>query len=232
MTNVRNTKSDIVTIDGPVGSGKSTVGKVVADRLGFVYLDTGAMYRAVAVAGFHEGIDLHDESALASLCSRVHISFGKDGDRQRVFLNGKDVTDEIRTPENSMRASAVSAVPAVRQAMVRLQQEIGEDGGVVADGRDAGTVIFPRAGCKFYLDAGPEIRARRRYKELLEKHMKVSYDYVFNDIKDRDKNDTTRMHSPLKPAADAVIIDTSEMSIEDVVDCILNHIRQKRSSLP
>ena len=223
----------IITIDGPVGSGKSTIGRLLAKRLGFVYLDTGAMYRVIALEARESGIDAADEAALAALCHEIKISFKQSEDQQLVFSSGRDVTGAIRTPEISMLASSISAVKSVRNALVALQREIGAHGGVVVDGRDAGTVIFPQAGFKFYLDASVEIRAQRRYKEFIEKKINIDYNNLFLDIQKRDYDDSNRTIAPLKPAPGAVIIDTSSMTREDVLKAISLHIDlAKQPSLP
>lgn len=224
-------KNYIVTIDGPVGSGKSTVGKLLAVKKGLIYLDTGAMYRVVALEAHRNNIGSSDEKALQELCSNIRISFKQQGHGQRVFSYDQDVTDEIRKPEISMLASRVSAVQSVRQALVPMQREIGRNGGIVVDGRDAGTVIFPNAWFKFYLDATIEVRAKRRYKELVEKNLKVRYSKIFNDIEKRDRDDSLRDISPLKPADDALIIDTTEMTIEDVVSRVSQEIELMTDSL-
>jgi cytidylate kinase len=223
------TKNPVITIDGPVGSGKSTLGRMLAERLDILYLDTGAMYRAVGLAARDSDIAVDDDAALGRLCEQITISFSREADRQHVFLNSTDVTDEIRLPEVSMLASDVSAQPSVRKAMVAQQRACATDG-LVADGRDAGTVIFPNAPHKFYLDASVEVRAQRRYKELIAKNIPIEYTEMLNEIKQRDRNDTTRLHAPLKPAPDAVIIDTSQMTIEDVLSALISHIERKRSS--
>ncbi len=204
---------------------------MLAERLGILYLDTGAMYRAVALAARQRGIAPDDDAALGRLCGRIRISFSRDGGRQLVFLDGADVTGEIRLPEISMLASAVSAQPCVRAAMVAQQRACAENG-VVADGRDAGTVIFPQAPFKFYLDANVEVRARRRHKELIEKNIPMEYSGVLKEVEQRDHNDTTRLHAPLKPAPDAVILDTSLMTIEEVLTALVSHIERGRPLLP
>ncbi|MBN2105838.1 MAG: (d)CMP kinase [Deltaproteobacteria bacterium] len=225
--------SAIITIDGPVGSGKSTIGRLLAKKLGYVYLDTGAMYRVIALESRERGIAAGDEQALAALSGTIDIQFKQTEDRQLVFSSGRDVTDAIRTPDISMLASRISALGSVRSALVGLQRQIGCHGGIVIDGRDAGTVIFPHARFKFYLDATVEIRAQRRYKEFIEKKINIDYNSLFLDIQKRDHDDSTRSIAPLKPAPDAAIIDTTEMTLEDVLEAIVTHIAlNEQASLP
>ena len=224
-------KDYIITIDGPVSSGKSTIGKMLAKRRGMVYLDTGAMYRVVGLESKNRGIHPDDQAGLKKLCEEINISFKQSKDGQKVFSYTEDVTDAIRLPEISMLASRVSAEKPVREALVSLQRDAGKDGNIVVDGRDAGTVIFPRARFKFFLDASVEERAKRRHKELVDKELEVSYTKIFQDIEKRDKDDSTRSLSPLKPAEDAVIIDTTSMSIEDVLDAIGNKINSFTDSV-
>ncbi len=224
-------KNSIVTIDGPVGSGKSTIGKLLASRRGLLYLDTGAMYRCVALQVKTLNVDPDDHDALEALCMSINISFRHDSQQQRVFLNNRDVTRHIRNPEISMLASRVSDSGPVRKSLVNLQRQTGRDGGIVVDGRDAGTVIFPGAEFKFFLDATVEERAERRYKELVEKKIKTDYTDVFQGILKRDRDDSSRKLSPLKPAKDAVIIDTTGMTIGDVLDRITGEIESGKSSL-
>ena len=183
------------------------------------------MYRTVGLAARNQGIAADDDTALGRLCEQIRITFSRERNRQHVFLNDTDVTDAIRLPEISMLASAVSAQPSVRKAMVAQQRACAGEG-LVADGRDAGTVIFPGAPFKFYLDASVEVRAKRRYKELIDKSITIEYSSLLKEIEQRDHNDTTRLHAPLKPAPDAVIIDTSQMTIEDVLTALVNHIER------
>jgi cytidylate kinase len=222
--------NDIVTIDGPTGAGKSTVVKILAQRIGYTYLDTGAMYRVVALEAQKQRIDPDDEAALSTLCDQLDISFKQENGLQ-VYSHGIHVTDAIRAPHISMLASRVSAKQCVRDALVRLQRDIGRQGRIVADGRDAGTVIFPQARYKFYIDAAAETRSQRRYKELIDKNAEVAYSVVHRELLKRDKDDSSRMLAPLKPAPDAVIIDTTEMTIEDVVNAMLHSIDSRRTSL-
>ncbi len=221
--NAQMNTDTIVTIDGPTGAGKSTVGKLLAERIGYTYLDTGAMYRVVALETKRSGIDPEAETALADLCSRIDISFKRESG-MRVYSSGRDVTEEIRTPEISMLASRVSAKACVREALVRMQRACGRQGKIVADGRDAGTVIFPAARFKFFLDAAPDVRSQRRYKELIDKNLKVDYNDVHREMLQRDQDDSSRSIAPLKPAADAVIINTTRMTIEDVVQELVQAI--------
>jgi cytidylate kinase len=216
-------QNNIVTIDGPTGSGKSTVGKLLAGRIGFTYLDTGAMYRVVALETMRRGINPDDSAALSSLCATITIAFKHNGG-MRVYSGDGDVTDAIRTPEISMLASRVSAEQCVRSELVRMQRDCGRQGRIVVDGRDAGTVIFPYARFKFYLDAAAEVRSQRRYKELIEKKLKVAYSKVHEELVQRDRDDCSRALAPLKPAADAIIIDTTAMTIEEVVQEMLSSI--------
>jgi cytidylate kinase len=225
-------KDYIITIDGPVSSGKSTIGKKLAKRRGMVYLDTGAMYRVVGLESKRRGISPDDQEGLKKLCEDIKISFKQAQDGQKVFSSDEDVTDAIRLPEISMLASRVSAEKPVRESLVAHQRDAGSDGNIVVDGRDAGTVIFPNARFKFYLDAGVEERAKRRHKELVEKELEVSYTKIFQDIERRDKDDRSRALSPLKPAEDAVIIDTTSMTIEDVLDAIGSKVGSGTALLP
>jgi cytidylate kinase len=225
--------SSIITIDGPVGSGKSTIGRLLAKKLGYLYLDTGAMYRVIALESRERGIEAGDEQALAALSATINIQFKQAKDRQLVFSSGRDVTDAIRTPEIGMLASRISALKSVRHALVGLQRQIGSHGGIVVDGRDAGTVIFPHARYKFYLDATVEMRAQRRYKEFIEKKINIDYNNLFLDIQKRDHDDSSRSIAPLKPAPDAAIIDTTAMTLEDVLEAISTRIAlNERASLP
>lgn len=217
----------VIAIDGPSGAGKSTVAKLVARRLGYTYIDTGAMYRAVGWQVKQHGIDPADETALARLCARTDVMIEHDTGEQRVLVNGIDVTGKIRTPEMGMMASTVSKSPAVRSRLLVLQRGLGALGGVVMDGRDIGTVVFPDADVKFYLDASAEERGRRRWQELKEKGMDVDRSAITEEIRARDLQDSTREIAPLKRARDARYVDSSTMTIDEVVREMLSSIDEK-----
>ncbi|MFH1623734.1 MAG: (d)CMP kinase [Pseudomonadota bacterium] len=218
-------KKLIIAIDGPSGAGKSTVGKILAKRTNYTYIDTGAMYRAVALRTLEKNIDINDEDRLAQICSGVDISFRMENGSLRVLLNSKDVTEAIRASNLSLLASSVSAKRVVRDALLGLQRKLGENGGVIMEGRDVGTVVFPDADIKFYLDASPAERGKRRYTELRTKGEKVSLTRVTREIIQRDLNDSSREYAPLKPAGDAINIDSSNKTIEQVVEELLEIIR-------
>lgn len=216
-----------ISIDGPAGAGKSTVAKHISKNLGIIYLDTGAMYRAVALKAIKSGIDTSDAKALEALVRSIDIKVDYKGDEQRIFLDGSDVSQLIRTPEVSLGASDVSAIPAVRIKLVELQREIAKTNDVVMDGRDIGTYVLPDANYKFYLTASLDVRAKRRYNELLEKGaLDTKYEDVLKDISYRDKNDSSRAFAPLAKAFDAVEIDTTDLSFEQVLETILSYIKK------
>jgi cytidylate kinase len=217
----------IVTIDGPAGAGKTTVSKLLARKLGYRYIDTGALYRGVAVAALEAGIAADDDAALATLCQGIALDLIPSGDGLRVMLNGTDITAAIRSPRISMLASAVSARPVVRAFLLSTQRALAAQKAVVAEGRDMGTVVFPEAEAKFFLDADAGIRARRRYDELdMPRGGGPSLETVESEMQRRDRNDSTRAVAPLQPAADAVHIDSSRLSLEQVVDLMIRHIAQ------
>ena len=220
----------IITIDGPVGSGKSTVAKLIAERLGYAYLDTGAMYRAIGWKAYTTGIDL-SEAALERLCASTNLGIELINGQQRIVIDGKDVTADIRTPEISRMSSVVSRFVSVRKYLVRLQREIGLEwagqyGGIIAEGRDMATVVFPDATVKLYLDADIKERGRRRWEELRDKGVDVDLEDTIDGIRKRDESDTGRSADPLRKAEDAMLIDTTGLTIEGVVEKILGVINQ------
>jgi len=220
-------KKLLITIDGPAGAGKTTISKQLADRLGYKYIDTGALYRGVALEAKTRGIDPTDQGGLEKLCQEMEMAFILTDDGLRLICNQTDVTDLIRTPEITMLASAVSAQAVVREYLLGLQREMGQEKGVVFEGRDMGTVVFPDADLKFFLDASHKTRARRRYQELAETSS-VTLEQVTSDLTRRDQNDSRRQLAPLKPAADAIHIDSTELSIPQVVALMLDHIETLR----
>jgi cytidylate kinase len=219
----------IIAIDGPSGVGKTTTSRLVAGELGLPHIDTGAMYRALALAATRDGLDTRDEAGLEQLAGRVRIDF-IPGENARVLLNGDDVTALIRTPEMSMAASNVSAVPAVRRVLVRLQQELGRRNGGVLEGRDIGTKVFPETPHKFFLTARPEVRARRRYGELLAKGETVVYEAILAATLARDEQDSTRNDSPLRYDDSYTVIDTSDLGVGEVVAAIVSAVRHRDMS--
>ncbi|MEN8142410.1 MAG: (d)CMP kinase [Thermodesulfobacteriota bacterium] len=208
---------EIVTIDGPSGAGKSTISQTLAAGLDYAYLDTGAMYRAVGLKVERSGIEEDDQTALKQLLADIDLKLLAEGGETKVILGGEDVSTLIRTPEMSMVASRVSAIPAVREKLTLLQREIGSRGGIVAEGRDMGTVVFPRAAWKFFLDATPEERARRRVLQLQEQGQPVDEEETLRLIIERDRADSSRALAPLVPAKDAILVDSSKMTIVEVV---------------
>ncbi len=208
----------VIAIDGPSGAGKSTVARLLARRMGYIYIDTGAMYRSVGWKSKREGIDPGDEAALAGLCSRTEVTIKLDNSDPRFYVDGTDVTGEIRTAEMGMMASAVSRSPAVRTRLLVLQRELGRQGGVVMDGRDIGTVVFPDADVKFYLDASAEERGKRRYLELKAKGEGVELAQITREIRERDLQDSSRTIAPLKKADDALLIDSSNLTVDQVLE--------------
>jgi cytidylate kinase len=221
------TKRLVIAIDGPTASGKSTAGRALAARLGYLYIDSGAMYRAVALAALRDEVDLGDEEALTGLARRVRIELAGDPARQTVTLDGDDVTEAIRTPDVDAASSRVSTVPGIREAMVDQQRRLGADGGVVMDGRDIGTKVFPEADVKFFLCATPEVRARRRWAENEARGVHQSLDATEQALAERDARDTTRATAPLVAAADAIEIDTTRMSREELLDHLLEIVHSR-----
>jgi CMP/dCMP kinase len=218
----------VVAIDGPSGAGKSTIARRLAERLGFLYIDTGAMYRAVGLGAMRLRLDLSDMTRLEQLAREARIEFEPGG--SRVFLNGEDISEAIRTQEIADAASRASAVPGVRRAMVEKQREMASRSSVVMEGRDIGTVVFPDAPVKIYLDATAEVRAARRVKELREKGLDTQLDEIARQIRERDRRDSTRADSPLRPAPDAVYLDSSGLDIGEVEESILRIVRDRTSN--
>ena len=216
-------KEFIVTVDGPAGSGKSTIAKIIAKKYGFTYLDTGAMYRMIALYALENSVNLEDSKAIESMLENTKL----DIIGNQFFLNGKDVSEEIRTPRVSAKVSLVAAIKEVRVKLVELQREISKGKSVILDGRDIGTVVFPNGDVKIYLVASPEERAKRRLKEYEQKGVEADYESVLASIKERDYIDSTRKESPLKKAQDAHEIDSSTMSIDEVVEIISKYIDKK-----
>jgi CMP/dCMP kinase len=219
----------IVAIDGPSGAGKSTVSRLLARRLGLSFVDTGALYRTVALAAAREGIATDDDARLAALLGRIRISFRAVGEENRVYLDGEDVSAEIRTPDISLAASAVSARPVVRDGLLGLQRRLALEApvGAVLEGRDIGTVVFPDADLKFFLEASSGVRARRRYEELFQKGTESTLEAVLADQTKRDRDDASRAVAPLKPAPDAVRVDSSEIPLSEVVQQLERTIRER-----
>ncbi len=214
-----------IAIDGPAGAGKSTIAKKIAAKKNMIYVDTGAMYRAMALYMIREKVDLNDPAAIAAKCENVEISIRYEGGVQCVFLNGENVNSLIRTEEVSEAASKTSVVPEVRRKLVSLQQELATLEDVVMDGRDIGTKVLPYARKKIYLTASTAVRARRRFDELMARGESAKLDEIEKEIRDRDHRDMTREESPLMQAEDAILVDTSEMTIDEVVEKILSLIK-------
>lgn len=212
MNQVKN-----IAIDGPAGAGKSTIARMVSQRLGFLYVDTGALYRSIGVCALRNGVKTDDANGVEALLPRVKVELKFVDGVQHVFLNGDDVSEEIRKPEASMAASNVSAIPAVRAFLFDLQREMAAQNNVVMDGRDIGTVVLPDADLKIFLTASPEERARRRFNEMKDKGMDVEFGPLLEEIKQRDYNDSHRAIAPLKQAQDAVLVDTTENTLEESI---------------
>lgn len=221
----------IIAIDGPAASGKSTTAKLLAKKLDYIYLDTGAMYRACALQAMRQDIALEDRAAISAMMDTLEIKIEQGLEGNLIYLSGEDISAAIRTPEVSNMASAISAIPEVRIKMVELQRRLGEAGGVILDGRDIGTVVFPNAQCKFFLVADIKARAMRRFLELQAKGMEVSLEQITMDLEARDKADSSRAMAPLKPAPDAIIVDTGKLSIKGQVNKLWKIIRAKLEEL-
>lgn len=216
-----------IAIDGPAGAGKSSIAKLVSKELGYIYVDTGALYRTVGLYSIRKGINTKDAEAVTATLKDIEVRLGFVDGAQHVFLNGEDVSDAIRTPDASMGASNVSAIPAVRTFLFDLQRDIAKNNNCIMDGRDIGTVVLPEAQIKLFLTASPEARAERRYKELIEKGEKVDFQEVLDDINKRDYQDSHREIAPLKQAEDAILVDNSGCNLEEGTALVLGIIKEK-----
>lgn len=221
----------IIAIDGPSGAGKSTLGKMLAKNLNLLYLDTGAMYRAVGLAVLSDGVEFEDKAKIAEIAENSEIKLVGEPENLQIFLNGKDVSTEIRTPQVGQAASIVSTISEVRRILVEHQRTLGENSpnGAVLDGRDIGSVVFPAADVKFFLTAKPEARARRRFEEDLEKGRATTYEQTLAEINLRDERDVSREDSPLMIADDAIVIDTSELDLSEVFEQMMTVVREKQN---
>ena len=217
----KNTNHIKIAVDGPAGSGKSTVAQKVAEKLGLLYLDSGAMYRAVTVLAIENGVETNI-SELIKLAKKCHIEFSENG--KSIFLNSEDISTQIRSPEVNKLVADIAKVPQIRTEIVRHQRRIGDEGSIIAEGRDLTTIVFPDADYKFYLDASVKERAKRRYAELLSQNVNTTLESVEEAIRTRDEKDTTRKHSPLSVAQDAICVDTTGMTIDEVVDYIISKV--------
>ncbi|MEZ8690758.1 (d)CMP kinase [Vibrio splendidus] len=220
-------QSPVITVDGPSGAGKGTLCMLLADKLGFHLLDSGAIYRVLALAAIHHGVDTESEDALVPLATHLDVQFIAEGDLVKVILEGENVSGELRKEETGMAASKVAALPRVREALLRRQRAFSAAPGLVADGRDMGTVVFPEAEAKIFLDASAEERASRRLKQLQQKGLDVKFDDLLSEIQERDDRDRNRPVAPLRPAEDALVLDSTSMNIEQVVEKALHYIESK-----
>lgn len=231
ITTAKQRRKLVIAIDGPAGAGKSTVAKELAKRLGYTYMDTGAMYRAFAWRVMEEAADLNDEEKLRRILKETRIELAEQDGHLRVFLDGIDVTDKIRTPELSQMASKVSSLKMVRERMVELQRAIGDEGGVVAEGRDIGTVVFPQAEVKIYLDASSQERAGRRFDELKRQGRQVTLEETLQEMDERDQRDKERAVAPLRKAEGATVIDSTCFGVDWVVERIMQEIKNKAPAI-
>ncbi|MEZ8143093.1 cytidylate kinase [Enterovibrio norvegicus FF-33] len=222
-----STLAPVITVDGPSGAGKGTLCMLIAARLGWHLLDSGAIYRVLALAAIHHGVDPESEDALVPLAAHLDVQFKAEGELVKVILEGEDVSSELRKEETGMAASKVAALPRVREALLRRQRAFAEAPGLVADGRDMGTVVFPKAEVKIFLDASAEERANRRMNQLQLKGLDVNFDRLLNEIQERDDRDRNRAVAPLRPADDALLLDSTSLNIEQVLELALSYIESK-----
>ncbi|WP_293267635.1 (d)CMP kinase [Neptunomonas sp.] len=222
-----NTSVPVITVDGPSGSGKGTVCRLLAENLGWRLLDSGALYRLTALAASHHGVRIEDEEALVVLAAHLDVQFSSRDDDIQIVLEGEEVTQAIRSESVGNDASVIAAIGSVRLALLERQRAFAELPGLIADGRDMGTVVFPEATLKVYLDASVEERATRRYNQLINKGLDASLEIILGDLQQRDARDMNRSVAPLKPASDALVLDSTSMSIEEVLSAVLEEVRHK-----
>lgn len=220
----------VIAIDGPSGSGKGTLSQLLAKKIGFHLLDSGALYRLVALAALKQGVNIQDERQVEQVAAQLDVRFDITDESTRILLSGEDVTSAIRNEIISMNASVVAAYPGVREALLKRQRDFRQLPGLVADGRDMGTTVFPDADVKIFLTASAEARAQRRYKQLVEKGESVDMNALIKDIQERDERDSKRTVSPLKPAADAILLDSTQMTIEEVLEAMLSLVKGAKHS--
>ena len=224
-----SSQTPVITVDGPSGAGKGTLCMLLAEKLGFHLLDSGAIYRVLALAAIHHGVDMESEDALVPLATHLDVQFIAEGDLVTVMLEGENVSGELRKEETGNAASKVAALPRVREALLRRQRAFSAGPGLVADGRDMGTVVFPQAEAKIFLDASAEERANRRLKQLQDKGLDVKFGHLLSEIQERDDRDRNRAVAPLRPADDALLLDSTSLSIEEVMEKALKYIESKLS---
>lgn len=224
-----SSSTPVVTVDGPSGAGKGTLCMLLAEKLGFHLLDSGAIYRVLALAAIHHGVNTESEDDLVPLAAHLDVQFIAEGDLVKVILEGEDVSSELRKEETGNAASKVAAFPRVREALLRRQRSFSSEAGLVADGRDMGTVVFPQAEVKIFLDASAEERANRRLKQLQDKGLSVKFDHLLREIQERDDRDRNRAVAPLRPAEGALVLDSTSLSIEKVVEEAMKYIESKLS---
>ena len=220
-------KKLIIAIDGTAGAGKGTIGRLLADKLNYIFVDSGSIYRALALKAIEKKIDLDKEKELTELTKKTTLRFQKKYNAVRLFIDGRDVSNTIRSEQIGQAASSISAKKGVREGLLGIQREIGKNGGIVMDGRDIGTVVFPDAEIKFFLDASLKVRSKRRYLELKEKGIKTSLKAIIREVEKRDFNDSRREIAPLKKADDAIYVDTSKMTPDEVLKTLLRYCKEK-----